>query len=182
MLRKKTKSRQRSDGAGRSSKTLILNRISALAALVLMITCSPGCMLPYFRSGLGGGVVAYGPGGAPEGELFGDVTYPNILNPSTNHEIRFTNEDVEVIGAVDTEASSFSVLLGLISWGDSGYGSLVEQAKEMGGDGVMNLSVDTRYSRFGITRFLTLFGRVQSELQGVVYRYKNKAKSPSAQP
>ena len=117
--------------------------------------------------GFMGCVANMGPGGAYPGIFGGSVTYPNMMNPSMEHRVDFARSDLEILGHVSAQGTSYGVL-GLVSWGDSGYGELLKQAREQGGEGVMNVVVDTGFTKF-------LFGAyysVTTKLSGVAYKYK----------
>lgn len=143
------------------TKGAVLKTFFCFCVLVLLTLSSTGCA-----------IVRMGPGGVPPGSFFGNVTYPNELNPRMEHELRLTGEDINVIGPVDAEGTSHNVL-GLASWGDSGFGVLLEEARERGGDGVMNVSVDTRFTRVGIL-FIDFYTGVTTKLCGVAYKYKRR--------
>lgn len=110
--------------------------------------------------------VQLGPGAASPGLIFTDVKYPNILNPNMDYRIVFEREDIELLGLVEAEAQSQSVL-SIVSWGDSGYSTLMRRARELGGDGVMNLTIDTQYEHY-----VLVYTRVTMHLTGQAYRYK----------
>ncbi|MBN1515856.1 hypothetical protein JXA32_04760 [Candidatus Sumerlaeota bacterium] len=111
-------------------------------------------------------VMRIGPGGASPGLIFTETTYPNYLNPNMEYRINFDADDIELIGSVRSEAMSKN-FLGLVSVGDSGYGELLQQARAMGADGVMNITVDTTFKNI-----LFVYFQATTELTGQAYRYK----------
>jgi len=120
-------------------------------------------------TGCAAGIRNMGPGGVAPAGWVTNVTYPNRLNPSMDYRIQLTAEDVEMLGRVSASAKSKNIL-GLVSSGDSGYGALLEQARlRYGADGVMNVTVDTRF--FDV---LGVYQEVETKLTGMAYRYKNK--------
>jgi len=124
-----------------------------------MVTTSVGCT-----------TMSMGPGAVRPGALFSNVTYPNYLNPGMEHEISFSGQDIEVIGPVKAEATSYNVL-GIVSWGDGGYGELLDKAREAGGESVMNVTVDTRFVHVGLL-WLYFYHSAQTELSGIAYKYR----------
>ncbi len=112
------------------------------------------------------GCASIGPGGAAPGFIFSDVTYPNILNPNMDYRITFERDDIELVGPVEAEAHSSWVLF-LFSWGDSGYGSLMDNARSQGADGIMNLTVDTKFKWY-----MFAYAKITTRLTGMAYKYK----------
>ncbi|MBX3728007.1 MAG: hypothetical protein KF858_02385 [Candidatus Sumerlaeia bacterium] len=127
--------------------------VSALALLLMALTLS-GC------------VSRLGPGGAQPGLFYSDVTYPNELQPRMSHQIRFDRSDIELLESVHAEARSRWYFF-VVSTGDSGYGRLMDQVRAQGGDGVMNVTIDTEYRNY----FL-FYATVRTKLSGVAYRYR----------
>lgn len=123
-------------------------------------------ILPVLGLLFSGCVTNLGPGGAMPGLFYTDVNYPNALNPDVKHEINFEREDIDILGPVTTKVDS-SWYFFVVSSGDSGYAKLMEQVREAGGDGVMNLTVDTKYENYFI-----FYANVETTLSGVAYRYK----------
>ena len=115
-----------------------------------------------------GCVTNMGPGGAAPGVLGGSVTYPNKMNDSMRHRVDFQKKDIDILGSVSAEGTSYGVL-GMVSWGDSGYGELLKKAKTLGGEGVMNVTVDTNFTEilYGV-----LYYSLTNKLNGVAYKYK----------
>ncbi|MFP4058535.1 MAG: TRL domain-containing protein [Candidatus Brocadiia bacterium] len=113
-------------------------------------------------------VVSLGPGGASPGLVITDTTYPNAVNPSMRYEIGFRPDDIELRGPVQATARSMNVL-GIASWGDSGFGKLMDAARAQGADGVMNVTVDTQFKTV-----LFLYSEVVTKLTGQAYAYKKQ--------
>jgi hypothetical protein len=130
--------------------------VAASFALLVGVTAaaSTGC------------VSRYGPGGATPGLFYSNVAYPNAVNPNMDFRIVFDREDIEILGPVTAESSSKWWFF-LVSHGDSGFGTLMDEVRAMGGDGVMNLTIDTQYKNV----FL-FYARVTTRLTGTAYRYK----------
>jgi hypothetical protein len=116
-----------------------------------------------------GCVTNMGPGGASPGLIHSSVTYPNMLNPSMQYRITFDREDIELLGYVEAEATSHWVFL-VSSWGDSGYAALLEKARGLGGDGLMNVTIDTKFKSYFI-----FYASVTTKLTGIAYRYRRVA-------
>jgi hypothetical protein len=133
---------------GKSSRLLIL------PLLIMLGLC--GCV---------SGVASLGPGGATPGLIYSGVTYPNMINPGMEYRINFDRSDIELLGPVEATASSVNILY-FFAYGDSGYAPLMDQARAKNADGVMNLTVDTRYKNI-----FFFFTRVTTKLTGQAYRY-----------
>jgi len=112
------------------------------------------------------GCASIGPGGAAPGLIHSNVTYPNDLAPGMSYRINFEREDIEILKPVEVTATSHWYLL-LLSHGDSGYGRLMEQARAAGGDGVLNVTIDTEFRNY-----LIFYARVTTKLTGLAYRYR----------
>lgn len=125
-----------------------------LAALFLVVAPLVGC------------VSRIGPGGASPGLLFTNVAYPNAVNPNMEYRIVFERDDIDILGAVTAETSSTWWFF-FLSYGDSGFGTLMDKVRAMGGDGVMNVTIDTQYKNV----FL-FYAKVTTRLTGTAYRYK----------
>ncbi len=121
---------------------------------------------------ISGCVARIGPGAAAPGLFYSNVTYPNDLNPNMSYRINFERNDIEILGPVETLATSRWYFF-MASAGDSGYAALLDEAREIGGDGVMNVTVDTSYKSI----FL-FYARVNMKLTGLAYRY---VRSPEEQ-
>lgn len=115
------------------------------------------------------GCARIGPGGAAPGMIYSNVTYPNMVNPNMDYRITFDRDDIELLGPVHAEAESKWVFF-LYSSGDSGYGALMDQARAMGADGVMNITVDTNFKWYAL-----VYARVTMKLTGQAYRYLRSA-------
>lgn len=125
---------------------------------------------------LGAGCVTnMGPGGASPGLIHSSVTYPNMLNPSMQYRITFDREDIELLGHIEAEATSHWAFL-VSSWGDSGYAELLKKARSLGGDGVMNVTIDTKFNSYFI-----FYASVTTKLTGIAYRYRRAAEAKPEQ-
>ncbi|MCX7011187.1 MAG: hypothetical protein NTW86_01235 [Candidatus Sumerlaeota bacterium] len=144
-----------------------------------LLVCSSLCALLLAGIGCVAGprIANMGPGAAPSSVVATNVTHPNALNSNMDYKIVLGAEDIDFLGPITVETSSYNFLF-LFSFGDSGYGKLVEMARqELGADGVMNTTVDTRY--VGV---LGLYREVTTRLTGQAYRYKNKAENMPRYP
>ena len=108
-----------------------MNHLWSLGAIMIISLSSMGC------------ISKMGPGGTCPGAIFGNVTYPNILNPNMDYRFNLTGEDVDFLGPVCAEGNSNNVL-GIASWGDSGFGVLIEKAKEIGAADYIEKPLDKR--------------------------------------
>ena len=116
--------------------------------------------------GLTGCVTSYGPGGTLPGLFHSNVTYPNSLNPNMSYRILFDRGDIELLDKVEATSSSRWYFF-FYSTGDSGYAQLMREALKEGGDGVMNVTVDTQY-----TSYFLFYAKVTTKLSGLAYRYR----------
>ena len=138
-----------------------MHRLRSLLALALaggLAAASTGCI----------GVTNLGPGGATPGAFYTNVAYPNQLNPNMDYQIQFDRDDIELLGPVSVDAES-STYVYVVSLGDSGYGRLMDQVRSKGGDGVMNVTIDTDY-----TSIFFFYANVKTHLTGQAYKYKRR--------
>lgn len=132
-----------------------MGRATALLALVAGMVFLTGCM---------GMPMGYGPSGMAMGQVYTNVTYPSDNTSRTEYQMR--SEDFQIAGPVRGEGASHSIL-GLIAFGDSGYGEALKQAQGMGADDIINLRLDTRY-----LNFLYIYGRVDTIITGTGVKWK----------
>jgi len=131
--------------------------------VLLMVVLGGGILL----NGCTFGVVQLGPGGVGPGGIYADVNYPNKIEENMNYKINFQPSDIQIMGPV--EATGFSTtILWFVSYGDSGYASLMQEAKNKGADGLMNITVDTKYENI-----LFVYQKATTQLRGVAYKWKN---------
>ena len=93
---------------------------------------------------------------------FGSI-YTNVTYPATNTsrtEYRFDTGDFDIVGPVRGEGASNSIL-GMFSFGDSGYSEALSNARRMGADDIANLRSDMRYFNF-----LWIYSRVDTVVTG----------------
>jgi len=137
-------------------------RYSLMLLLVALMFAMTGCA--GFAITHPGGAGNTAPAGVSLGQLVGDVTYPNYVGS----EVRFNidTDDFTILKTVTAEASSHNVL-GLISSGDNGYGSLWEEALAVGADDVINIKVDTRCQRY----IIALYSATTVKLTGLAIKY-----------
>ncbi len=110
---------------------------------------------------------ATNPYGVSHGTLVGDVTYPAMApRLDTSTQVMLTSADFKILQPVTVETTSTSVL-GLFASGDNGYGKLMEKARQIGADDVINIKVDTRSKSF-----LTIFFKSATTMvTGVAIKY-----------
>jgi uncharacterized protein YbjQ (UPF0145 family) len=106
-------------------------------------------------------------GGVGLGFLAGDTTYPGGIMTTT--KVTLDADDFEIMQTVTAESYSESVM-GLVSSGDSGYGSLFAKAKSIGADDVINIKIDTNQKRF----VMGLYTKSTTMLTGTAIRWKKK--------
>ena len=116
-----------------------------------------------------------GPGGIVPSAFISNATYPNSLESTMSYQVQFGSDDIELLGPV-TSSGTTKNIMGIVTWGDSGYGLLLENARKSGADGVMNVATDTSY--FNI---LFVYGSATTEVHAQAYRWKaGKAPAPRA--
>ncbi|MBU4211315.1 MAG: hypothetical protein L6437_01120 [Kiritimatiellae bacterium] len=138
-------------------------------ALLASIACLAGCLL--FSPP---GTANMAPGGVGPASIFTEVTYPSAREaPFVRYT--FTREDLEILGVVRGTGESINIL-GILSTGDNGFGSMMAQARQKYPtmDGVMNIQWDTKYN--GICLGF-LYSKVDSSVEAVAVRYKRPVES-----
>jgi len=118
--------------------------------------------------GCAGGMYMAPPSGAMPGQFYSNVTYPAANTSQTQYQLR--SEDFEIVGPVRGEGASHSIL-GLISFGDSGYDEALKRAQSMGADDLANVRVDTRYFNF-----VYIYSRVDTMISGTGIKWKKAGK------
>ena len=101
---------------------------------LIMLICAVGLV---GCAGFGGPGVT----GAFPGTIMTNATYPGTAQWS---EVSYKVNDYEVIGEVNADAVSTSIL-GILASGDSGYIKLYKAAKAQGADDVINVKIDCKY-------------------------------------
>lgn len=94
-----------------------------------------------------------------------DVTYPTDYRSSTQFQLR--KADFKVVGPIKVSVVSTS-MLGIISSGDVGYGTLMEEARKKYGkvDALIDIMVDTHYYKI-----LSLYVRTETILSANAITY-----------
>jgi hypothetical protein len=107
------------------------------------------------------------PSGANPATLISNTNYPSMHNSITNYN--FDRDDIEILGPVTVSTASYNLLY-LFSWGNNGYGALLDQAKEdyPDADGLVNINYDTHYTKV----LFFLFTRVKSTVTATAVRIK----------
>jgi hypothetical protein len=133
---------------------------------VEMVVCILMVAAVFLVSGCAGFSHYTTPGGASLGGIVGDVTYPNYVG----HQVKFelTGNDFTFLKTIEAEAMSHSIL-GLVSFGDSGYGQLWKQAAAAGADDIINIKVDTR-----LFQILGVYASSTTKVTGAAIKYKNR--------
>ena len=133
-----------------------MRRASALLAMAVGLVLLTGCV---------GIPLSIPPSGMGWGGFYANVTYPSDNSSQTKYNI--SSEDFEIIGPVRGEGASHSIL-GLITFGDSGYAKALKNAEKSGADEIINLRVDTRYLNF----LVIFYGRVDTIVTGTGIKWK----------
>jgi hypothetical protein len=85
------------------------------------------------------------PVGTSGGALFQSQNYGG-KDGSSKAEMHMESSDkYHIVGPVSTKGNASSIL-GLVGFGNTGYGLLVEKARDMGADDVINLYADTHHT------------------------------------
>lgn len=119
----------------------------------------------------GCGTIRLGAGAVPPTGIYTDTTYPSIREVSTVR-LDLTSADFTVLGTVSGVGESKSYFM-MISSGDNGWGTLMQEAKIKypDFDTIINVVWDTQYKVV-----LPFYQRVRSKVSGVAIKYNNKAK------
>ena len=104
-------------------------------------------------------------GGVGLGLLAGDTTYPGGILTTTR--IAIDADDFDIMQTITAESFSESIL-GLVSSGDSGYGTLFAKAKSIGADDVINIKIYTNQKRY----IGGLYTKSTTMLTGTAIRWK----------
>jgi len=105
-------------------------------------------------------------GGVQPAGIVSEVNYPSKWADSIlNHQIN-GNYNYRIIGPVEVNVESTNIL-GIVAQGDNGYKKLFEKVKEVGGDNVINVIVDTKYSYY----LFGIFQKVSSTIYGIAVKY-----------
>ncbi len=114
-----------------------------------------GCSLPVVKnSGVTPAVIAT------------DVKYPSEFNGSARFNIE-TKAKFNILGIVTAKGESTNIL-GIIAQGDNGYSNLIDTAKKMGADDVINITTDIKYHYY----FFGAFQKVVTNLTGTAIKYE----------
>ena len=138
----------------------VLMVLAATSAVALLTGCGTLSAYPH-------------PMAVDNGNIMGDVTYPNQVMAHTQFQI--TSNDFEIIGPVSGHGDTLSIL-GMVGIGDSGYANLWEAARRLGADEVIGVKVDTRVK--SVLRGF-IFETTEIQLSGTAIRWKNKVGAPA---
>ena len=131
----------------------------------LLAIVSTGCMAIFISGCQYIGPASVNPAGSQPGLITLDQIYP-AMN-STNTVYQLDTDDFEIRGTVEASGEASTMLFGLYSEGDNGYGLLMEELRDQGADDVINLRADVTYSNF-----LFLITNVKTTLTGTAIKYK----------
>ena len=95
--------------------------------------------------------------------------YMNVKGPGqvyTSTEYTMTGKDIKVLDRVSTTGET-TLWFGMVLTGGKGYQELVAQAKEIGGDDVMNYSFDVEVKSI----LLFIYSKVQWKATGIAVKY-----------
>ena len=100
--------------------------------------------------------------------FFRDIRTPLVTNKGTMFQLN--SDDFQILGTVEAEGELKSVLF-LVAWGGEGFQILEEKAKKMGGDDLMNFSMD--FHAWGVFLF---YNTAKWKARGTVIKYRDKVK------
>ena len=95
--------------------------------------------------------------------------YMNVKGPGevyTTTEYQMTGKDIKVLDRVSTTGET-TLWFGMVLTGGKGYQELLEQAKALGGDDVMNYSFDVEVKSV----LLLIYSKVQWKATGIAVKY-----------
>jgi len=122
-------------------------------ALVILSMLFVGCSLP----------TASRRGVTPAG-IMTDVNYNSDFGGSTRFNIESQGK-YKILGPVSAVGESINVL-GLIAQGDNGYKKILDAARKIGGNAVINLTTDVHYNYY----VLGIYQRVTTKLYGIAVK------------
>ncbi len=111
-------------------------------------------------------VSTMGNGGVSPAMIMTDVNYP-VKNSAISNFNMDSSSKYKVVGVVNTESMS-SNILGIIAQGDNGYHRLVEKAKAIGADDVINITTDIKFNYY----FFGVFQKVTAYTSGLAVKYE----------
>lgn len=104
--------------------------------------------------------------------LSGCITHNYIVPEKTNRisNYQLTTEDFKIIGVVETEGTIHNLFF-LIAWGGDGYIKILDMAREMGGDDIINYTFDSE--KTGI--LLYVYNSCKWVARATVIKYTDRA-------
>lgn len=108
------------------------------------------------------------------GTFFGNCIYTELRSPGLAANMTqyvMTSEDYQILGPVETQGEFVSWFL-LVVTGETGYSELLKQAREKGGDDIINYRFEVRQKSI----LLVVWNRVIWNASAIAIKYKDKIK------
>lgn len=108
------------------------------------------------------------------GTLFGNCIYTELRSPGLAANMTqyiMNSDDYQIIGPVETQGEYVSWFL-LVLTGETGYSDLLKQAREKGGDDIINYRFELRQKSI----LLIVWNRVIWNASALAIKYKDKIK------
>ncbi|MBM9590927.1 hypothetical protein JWG41_10750 [Leptospira sp. 201903075] len=108
------------------------------------------------------------------GTFFGNCIYTELRSPGLAANMTqyvMTSEDYQILGPVETQGEFVSWFL-LVVTGETGYSELLKQAREKGGDDIINYRFEVRQKSI----LLIVWNRVIWNASAIAIKYKDKIK------
>lgn len=108
------------------------------------------------------------------GTVFGNCIYTELRSPGLAANMTqyvMTSEDYQILGPVETQGEFVSWFLVVLT-GETGYSELLKQAKEKGGDDIINYRFEVRQKSI----LLIVWNRVIWNASAIAIKYKDKIK------
>lgn len=108
------------------------------------------------------------------GSLLGNCVYTELRSPGLAANMTqyvMNSDDYQIIGPVETQGEYVSWFL-LVLTGETGYSDLLKQAREKGGDDIINYRFELRQKSI----LLVVWNRVIWNASALAIKYKDKIK------
>ncbi|XDD45520.1 hypothetical protein AB3N60_12495 [Leptospira sp. WS39.C2] len=108
------------------------------------------------------------------GSLVGNCIYTELRSPGLAANMTqyvMNSDDYQIIGPVETQGEYVSWFL-LVLTGETGYSDLLKQAREKGGDDIINYRFELRQKSI----LLVVWNRVIWNASALAIKYKDKIK------
>ncbi|XDD41918.1 hypothetical protein AB3N58_11490 [Leptospira sp. WS60.C2] len=108
------------------------------------------------------------------GSLLGNCVYTELRSPGLAANMTqyvMNSDDYQIIGPVETQGEYVSWFL-LVLTGETGYSDLLKQAREKGGDDIINYRFELRQKSI----LLVVWNRVIWNASALAIKYKDKVK------